>query len=87
MQRTNIYLDEDQARALDVMASAQGTTRAALIRSLIDRGLGAGHTGDEAADLDALEQSFGVLDGEEDFVSRGDDERSRHLAKVASLHP
>ena len=81
MNRTNIYLDEEQARSLDEAARAQGVSRAALIRRLIDRGLGQNEGGLES-DLAAIEASFNVLSGHEDFLGRGLDERSRHLDKV-----
>jgi metal-responsive CopG/Arc/MetJ family transcriptional regulator len=81
MNRTNIYLDEDQARSLDETARAQGISRAALIRRLIDRGLDQ-RDGDLESDLAAIEASFNVLSGDEDFLERAADERSRHLDKV-----
>ena len=81
MNRTNIYLDEDQARSLDEVAGAQGISRAALIRRLIDQGLG--HSdGDLESDLAAIEESFDVVSDDEDFLDRGADERSRHLDQV-----
>ena len=55
MNRTNIYLDEEQARWLDEAARAQGISRAALIRRLIDRGLEQGD-GDLESDLAAIEE-------------------------------
>lgn len=81
MQRTNIYLDEEQARALDEAARAQGVSRAALIRRLIDRGLDQGDR-DVESDLAAIEASFGVLSGDEVAPPRGADERARHLDRV-----
>jgi hypothetical protein len=81
MNRTNIYLDEGQARSLDEAARAQGISRAALIRRLIDRGLDQSDS-DLESDLAAIEASFNVLAGDEDFLDRGGDERSRHLEKV-----
>jgi metal-responsive CopG/Arc/MetJ family transcriptional regulator len=80
MNRTNIYLDENQARSLDEAARAQGISRAALIRRLIDRGLGQNED-DLESDLAAIEASFNVLSGE-DFLERRSDERSRHLDNV-----
>jgi hypothetical protein len=74
MKRTNIYLAEGQAAALDRVAQAEGVSRAEVIRELIDRAIG-GHPGaDLAADLAAIEASFGILAGEEPFA-RGRDER------------
>lgn len=78
IHRTNIYLDEDQAAALDDSARAQGISRAALIRRLIDRGLGR-HDADLESDLSAIHDSFGVLAGHEELMPRGSDERSRRL--------
>ena len=40
MKRTNIYLAEGQAAALDRVAKAEGVSRAELIRELIDRAIG-----------------------------------------------
>ena len=40
MKRTNIYLGEGQAAALDRAAQAAGVSRAELIRELIDRAIG-----------------------------------------------
>jgi len=82
MNRTNIYLDEEQARWLDDAARAQGISRAALIRRLIDRGLDQGDGGLES-DLAAIEASFDVLSSDDgNFGERGVDERSRHLDKM-----
>jgi hypothetical protein len=81
MHRTNIYLDEEQARSLDEVARAQGISRAALIRRLIDRGLDQSDS-DLESDLVAIEASFDVLSGDEDFLVRGADQRSQHLDNV-----
>ena len=81
MNRTNIYLDEEQARSLDEAARTQGISRAALIRRLIDRGLNQTDGGLES-DLAAIEASFDVLSSDEDFLARDVDDRSRHLDNV-----
>jgi hypothetical protein len=82
MKRTNIYLAEGQAAELDRVAQAEGVSRAELIRELIDRAIG-GHPGaDLAADLAAIDGSFGVLAGEDGFV-RGRDERMDYLERLA----
>ena len=78
MRRTNIYLDEHQARWLDQAARTQGISRAALIRRLLDRGLNEPDA-DLETDLAAIESSFGVLSDGGEFLVRGPDERSRHL--------
>ena len=81
MNRTNIYLDEEQARSLDEAARVQGVSRAALIRRLIDRGLDQTDGGLES-DLAAIDASFDVLSSDEEFLERDVDDRSRHLDNV-----
>ena len=82
MQRTNIYLAEGQAAALDRVAQAAGVSRAELIRELVDRALG-GHPGaDLAADLAAIDGSFGILAGTEPFEF-GRDARMDYLDRPA----
>jgi hypothetical protein len=39
MHRTNLYLTDEQERALDARARAAGLSRSALVRSIIDREL------------------------------------------------
>ncbi|HXH59545.1 CopG family transcriptional regulator [Iamia sp.] len=39
MHRTNIYLTDEQERALDQRARQAGTTRSAVVRDIIDRDL------------------------------------------------
>lgn len=85
MRRTNIYLGEAQSAALDKVAHAQGVSRAELVRQLIDAGLSASSSADLEADLAAIRGSFGVLQDEDITVSRGPDERARHLERVAKL--
>jgi metal-responsive CopG/Arc/MetJ family transcriptional regulator len=82
MNRTNIYLAEGQAEALDRAAEAEGVSRAELIRELIDRAIG-GHPGaDLTADLAAIDASFGVLADHEEF-SRDRDQRMDYLDRLA----
>jgi hypothetical protein len=82
MQRTNIYLDDGQITALDRIASARGTSRAEVIRGMIDSGL-AGTTQDATSDLDAIEASFGALaDAAITVHRRSDDARAQHLERV-----
>jgi hypothetical protein len=87
MKRTNIYLEEDQAEALDELARCKGVSRAEIIRRMIDEALSAGQTDDLAADLAAIHDSFGVLrDADDsDFIPRVPDERSRHLDRMWQL--
>jgi metal-responsive CopG/Arc/MetJ family transcriptional regulator len=80
MHRTNIYLDDEQRRALDRRAAEEGVSRAEVIRRMIDRSL-AGHDHDVESDVEAIENSFGVLEGMEG-QDRGDDARARHLDRL-----
>jgi ribbon-helix-helix CopG family protein len=82
MKRTNIYLAEGQAAALDRIAQAEGISRAELIRELIDRAVGGNPGADLAADLAAIDGSFGILAGDEMFA-RGRDERMDYLDRLA----
>jgi len=82
MKRTNIYLADGQAEALDRVAEAEGLSRAELIRGLIDRAIGSQPGVDVTADLAAINGSFGVLAGQEAF-SRGPDERMGYLDGLA----
>ena len=82
MQRTNIYLDEAQLAALDRMATDEGTSRAEVIRRLLDRSL-AGDDHDLEADLEAIQDSFGALsEVASSAFARGHDDRAAHLEDV-----
>ena len=85
MKRTNIYLDEAQAAALERIARTQGISRAELIRQLIDRSIGASGVADLDTDLAAIRDSFGIARDEDVSFGRGSDERSRHLDRMAEL--
>lgn len=82
MKRTNIYLAEGQAAALDRVARAEGVSRAELIRELIDRAIGGQPGVDLTADLAAIDGSFGVL-AEEEAFARGRDARMNYLDGLA----
>jgi predicted DNA-binding protein len=82
MKRTNIYLAEGQAAALDRVAKAEGVSRAELIRELIDRAIGGNPGADLAADVAAIDESFGILTGDEVFARRRD-ERMERLDRLA----
>jgi hypothetical protein len=56
MQRTNIYLTEEQQRALATRARREGTTRSAVLRAILDAGLAAPPPAD-----DALRQAFAAV--------------------------
>lgn len=80
MRRTNIYLDEEQTVSLDKLAQQEGVSRAELIRQLLNRALTS--TDDNlAADLEAIDDSFGVLRGA-DLPVRGPGDREKHLVRV-----
>jgi metal-responsive CopG/Arc/MetJ family transcriptional regulator len=80
MTRTNIYLEDRQTAMLDRLASQEGVSRAEVIRRLLDRAL-AGRDDDLAADLAAIDESFGVLE-DADMPARGGGERAEHLAHM-----
>jgi hypothetical protein len=79
----NFYLDGEQARSRDEVARAQGISLAAQIRRLIDRRLDQTES-DLESELAAIEASFNIIAGEENFIERNTDDRSRHLDKVRS---
>lgn len=80
MTRTNIYLEDRQTAMLDRIAAEEGVSRAEVIRRLLDRAL-AGRDDDLAADLAAIEESFGAL-AEVDAPARGAGDREAHLAGI-----
>ncbi len=82
MRRTNIYLADEQCSALDELARSTGTSRAEIIRRLIDQAISA-DLQDLGADLLAIDESFGVLGDDDILFERGDDARMRHLESIA----
>lgn len=80
MHRTNIYLTDEQCTRLDAVAQRDGTSRAAVIRRLIDEGLLASAP-DLERDLRAIDDSFGIV-ADLDFPDRGDGDREQHLASI-----
>lgn len=82
MNRTNIYLTDEQQRRLDARARAEGVSRAELIRTMLDRALDDGGSELLDADLSAIDASFGALT--DDFViDRADGAREEHLRRLA----
>jgi hypothetical protein len=82
MNRTNIYLTDEQRRRLDARARAEGVSRAELIRSMLDRALDEGGSELLDADLAAIDDSFGALT-EEFWIDRGDGAREARLRRLA----
>lgn len=80
MMRTNIYLEDRQTAMLDRIAAEEGVSRAEVIRRLLDRAL-AGRDDDLAADLAAIDESFGIL-SDLDVPARGAGDREEHLARM-----
>jgi Ribbon-helix-helix protein, copG family len=80
MRRTNIYLDASQTAVLDRLASEEGVSRAEVIRRLLDRAL-ASQDDDLAADLAAIDESFGALQ-DVDVPSRDAGDREDHLTRM-----
>jgi metal-responsive CopG/Arc/MetJ family transcriptional regulator len=81
MHRTNIFLEDRQVAALDARARREGTTRAEVIRRLVDQGL-ARMSRDLEHDLAAIDASFGVLEADDLPVREPDGEREEHLDQV-----
>lgn len=75
-----MYLDEAQTAVLDEVAHEQGISRAELVRRLLHRGI-ENTPVDQAADLAAIEDSFGVL-ADASFSGRGPDQREAHLDRL-----
>ena len=70
MQRTQIYLTDEQRRRLDRRASEAGVPMAVVVREILDRAL---DIDDESARLAAVDEAFGILDDGEswqDFLAR-----------------
>ena len=82
MNRTNIYLTDEQRRRLDARARAEGVSRAELIRSMLDRALDEGGSDLLDADLVAIEGSFAALT-DEFAIDRQDGAREAHLRRLA----
>jgi len=86
MNRTNIYLTDEQRSALAARAAAEGISAAELVRRLIDQAL-LGANEDLADDLAAIDLSFGALREVEidiDF-DRADGQRGVHLDRISRL--
>lgn len=81
MQRTNIYLSENQIAALDQVARDLGVSRAELVRAYIQRGLSVeGDSIDD--DMTAINDTFGVLGPDVAAVPRGTGDREQHLERI-----
>lgn len=78
MNRTNIYLSEQQSNVLDRLAKSEGISRSELIRRLLDSSIGSSEANLEA-DLRAIDESFGALESEAILFDRGPGDRSRYL--------
>ena len=85
MRRTNIYLGEEQSAAVEDAARVRGISRAELIRQLIDSGLSGTGAADLESDLSAIAESFGAIADSGDFIARGEDDRARHLDRIAQM--
>lgn len=88
MQRTQIYLDDEQHRALTVLARQRGTTASALIRSAIDDYLAGQLTPQERLDrLKTLGARFAAQSEgpHPDAAKAVDDLRASDAARLDSL--
>lgn len=84
MQRTQIYLTERQQRLVAQMAVEQASSKAAIIRDILDRALGDGESDDE--DLAIIRATSGICSDYPDWPEwlgtvrgRTADERLRSL--------
>lgn len=84
MQRTNIYLTDEQRAALSARAAVEGISAAELVRRLIDQALLGGNE-DLAEDLTAIDVSFGALRDVEVDVDRADGARGIHVHRISQL--
>lgn len=66
MQRTNVYLTDEQQRALAARARVAGTTKSAVLRDILDAGLAA----PPPADLE-LQAAFAALADQYDRLTAG----------------
>jgi predicted transcriptional regulator len=78
VQRTQIYLTDDEARTLDRLATERGQTRSHLIREAIRETYGTSRSADEFAR--ALDAAFGS------WIDRTDAERDERDRWVRDLH-
>ncbi|NDL55614.1 antitoxin [Phytoactinopolyspora sp. XMNu-373] len=78
-------MGREGTQMLDRMAEAEGASREEVARRLLDRAL-AGAADDAAADLTALEASFGVCP-EIEIMPRETSERGRHLVEMWQITP
>ena len=88
MQRTQIYLDDEQHRALAALARERGATASSLIRSAIDDYLAGQLTPGEKLDrLKALGARFasGADDGPSDAREAVDNIRAADAARLNSV--
>jgi metal-responsive CopG/Arc/MetJ family transcriptional regulator len=82
MNRTSIYLTNEQRERLDARARAEKVSRAELIRQVLDRAL-SGELDRLDADVAAIEVSFGALDDEGFVLERGEGARGAHLERIS----
>jgi hypothetical protein len=82
VRRTSIYLTAEQRAQLDARARAQGSSRAELVRNMLDRTI---HRDADrlAADLAAITDPFGALPDDASELDRSDGARGAHLEHVA----
>jgi predicted transcriptional regulator len=82
MNRTQIYLNDEEARALEREARATGRTKSRLIRDAIDRVYLGGRDASEL--LRSLEESAGAWRRREDGAAYVERMRSGRLARLHS---
>lgn len=83
MHRTNIYLTDEQREQLDARATAEGMSRAELVRQMLDRALH-GESDRLEADLAAIDDSFDSMGDDVLALDRSDGERGAHLERISA---
>jgi len=87
MQRTNVYLDEDQIRALKVLAAEQGRSLAELVRRAVDRLLADSHAAQDADPEQVGEGPAAARSEVQDARRAGGDEAVLALVREGLARP
>jgi predicted transcriptional regulator len=86
MNRTQIYLDDDQTARLDERAAAEGTSRSMVIRQAVDKYLLEGEQGSAAWKMkwgEAIEKTAGIAPYLQDGAEYVEDIRRRDAERLA----
>jgi predicted transcriptional regulator len=90
MNRTQIYLDEEQTACLDRCAAAEGTSRSLVIRRAVDRYLSEEEQGANAWKAqwrEVIEKTAGIAPHLEGGVEYVEELRRRDAERLSRLEP